>query len=85
MSTEALKASPFCEVVTASDTDDFPEFIAKKTPCRRIRATAAGNINVVFPDGRKCVYPVLAGESIDVQARRINSASTTATGFVVSY
>lgn len=82
---EQLKAAPFCEVVTASDISDFPEYTAKKCLSRRIRVSNVGNVALVFADGRTCVYPVLAGESIDVQCRRINNTSTTASGFVVSY
>lgn len=82
---EQLKAAPFAEVVTASDTVDFAEYTAKKTLSRRIRVNAAGNVVLVFGDGRTCVHPALAGEIIDVQCRRINNTSTTATGFVVYY
>lgn len=82
---EQLKSAPFAEVVTANDTTDFAEFTAKKTPSRRIRVNVAGNVNLVFPDGRTCVHPALAGEIIDVQCRRINNSSTTASGFVVYY
>lgn len=85
MNVENLRPAPFCEVVTASDTVNFAEYTRNKTPSRRIRVTSAGSVVLVFPDGRTCVHPALAGEYLDVAAVRINASSTTATGFVVYY
>jgi hypothetical protein len=67
--------------IVKSDTVNFTQ-----GPCRAIRIGGAGDVNVVFIDDTTCIFPAcLAGETIAVNAKRVNSASTTATLMVAMY
>lgn len=47
---------------------------------RAIRATGAGNITFVGPDGTDDVIAVAAGETVNVRAWKVKNTGTTATG-----
>ncbi len=61
-------------VVTTSDSADLA------SPCRAIRATAAGNIVLTTAAGNKVTCAFLAGETRAIRATRIWATNTTATG-----
>jgi len=64
-----------------ADTDLSAE---GRGPCRRIRATAAGNLVVKrASDNTNVTLPMLAGESMDIQATSLVAASSTVVGCVV--
>lgn len=73
-----------CQSVTPSDSADLAGGV-----CRAIYATAAGNINIVFADDDPStgaqVIAFNTGEVKAIQARRIYSTSTTATGIKALY
>jgi hypothetical protein len=78
---------PFSRAVayTASDTADIPSYMLELKPSQAVMATGGGNINCVFPNGLKAVLPIVAGVPVPAAVRRINSASTTATGLTLLY
>lgn len=61
-------------VVTASDSADLAN------PCRAIRVTNAGNVQITTAAGNKVVCAFLAGETRAIRATRIWSMNTTASG-----
>ncbi len=61
--------------ITPNDSTDL-EFGA----CRAIRVGGAGDVSIVDLTGTTVIIPsVLAGETLPVQATRINATGTTAT------
>jgi hypothetical protein len=67
--------------VTASDSADLGN-----GPCRAIYVTGGGNVNVNLVGGGTAVLTGLsAGQIVLVQAQRILSTSTTATGVFALY
>lgn len=69
------------EAVTASDSTDLPS-----GPCSAIYVTGAGNVNINLAAGGTAVLTGLAaGEIVRVNASRILSTSTTATGIFALY
>lgn len=64
-----------------ADTNLVAEGLA---PCRRIRATAAGNLVVKrASDDASIVLPFLAGETQEVSANALVAASSTVVGCTV--
>ncbi len=71
----------FAAAVVKHDTNDFPN-----GPCQALYVGGAGDIVVVFPDGRTCTFTaVAAGTLIPLTAKRVNSTGTTATNMVALY
>jgi hypothetical protein len=67
--------------VTPADGTDLPN-----GPCRGIYVTGAGNVNVNLAGGGTAVLTGLsAGQIVDINATRILSTSTTATGIYALY
>jgi hypothetical protein len=67
-----------------ADTDLCAALTAHKRPCIRIRVGGAGNLALVYADGTTDVITdLLAGETLEVSARRITDAGTTATKITV--
>ena len=66
--------------ITKSDTDDFAFLV------RGIYVGTTGNVVVVNPDDTTVTFTsVPAGAILPVQARRVNSTSTTASNMVGLY
>jgi hypothetical protein len=66
-----------CFAITKSDTVNFTNY------CRGIYVGGAGDVVVVTPAGNAITFVgVLAGSVLPVQAKRVNSTSTTATSMV---
>lgn len=67
--------------VTADDSNDLPN-----GPCKAIYVTASGNVAINLVGGGTAVLTSLsAGQIVLVQAQRIKSTSTTATGVYALY
>jgi len=67
--------------VTPADGTDLPGGI-----CKGLLATGAGNINVNLAGGGTAVLTGLsAGQALLIEATRVLSTSTTATGIVALY
>lgn len=66
-------------LVTPSDTANFTD------SSRAIRATGAGNIRVLTVLGQDVVCAFTAGETRNIQAWRIFSTNTTATGIEIMW
>ena len=67
--------------ITPNDGADLP-----LPGCRAIRAGGAGNVSIVDLTGTTTVFVgVLAGETLPVQAARVNVTGTTATSLVALY
>lgn len=67
--------------VTPSDSTDLPS-----GPCTAIAVTGAGNVNINLASGGTAVLTGLsAGQIVRVNASRILSTSTTATGIFALY
>lgn len=61
--------------ITPNDSTDLPLGV-----CRAIRCGGAGDLSIVDLTGTTAVIPsVLAGETLPVEATRINATGTTAT------
>jgi hypothetical protein len=73
----------------ASDTDLLGYALSNgntTTACaRRVRASVAGVIKVVHPNGVASTLTVAAGEVVDVLIRKILQSGTTATGIDVYF
>lgn len=72
-------ASSASQTITASDTVNFP-FVTRK-----IYVGGAGVVNVVYPSGLTQVFTCVAGGTLEVEAIRVNSTSTTATLMVAQF
>jgi len=69
------------EAVTASDSTNFTNGIS-----RGLYIGGAGNAAVVDADGTAVLFSgLLAGSILPVQAKRVNSTSTTATNIVALF
>ena len=66
-------------VITPADGADLP------IRTRAIRASGAGNINLIGADGVTCVCAFSAGETRPLRVTRVLSTSTTATGIEGMY
>lgn len=60
--------------ITPSDSTDLTAVT------REIYVGGAGNISVIWADGRETVEPVAAGERLPWRLRRVKATGTTATG-----
>ena len=80
MSTARIETAHRHAAVTASDTADI-SLIDGRT-CRALRIGGAGNVVVVDQGGTAVTYTCVAGEVLLIEARRVNSTNTTATGIV---
>lgn len=70
--------------ITKSDSVDFP-LVADRALCDAIYVGGAGVVVVVKQDGTTDSFTAVAGEILPVQAKRVNSGSTTATLMVALY
>lgn len=68
--------------ITKSDTDNFP---AVDGPCEAIHVGGAGVVVVVFENDSTASFTCVAGQVLEVRAKRVNSSSTTATLMVALY
>jgi hypothetical protein len=81
--TKQLETAAFHGAVTKSDSADIA-LINGRGP-RALRIGGAGDVAVVDQRGTVVVYTCVAGEVLEVKAKRVNSTSTDATGIVAWY
>ncbi len=90
---EGINPSRFYEVVTPSDSVNFtgPGLATSNGPsgdslCQAIYIGVGGNMVVIRDDDTAVTFTgVVAGTIVPVQAKRINSTSTTATNMVALF
>jgi hypothetical protein len=70
--------------ITKSDTVDFP-LVAQRTLCDAIWVGGAGIVVAIQEDGTAVNFTAVAGSIIPIAAKRVNSATTTATLLVALY
>lgn len=70
--------------ITKSDTVDFVN-PAGKSFCDAIYVGGAGIVVAIMPDGSAISFTCIAGQVLPVQAKRVNSTTTTATLMVALY
>lgn len=71
--------------ITKSDTVNFPNQGTSDNLTSAIYVGGAGIVQVVFQDGSTCDFTCVAGQILPVQAKRVNSAVTTATLMIALY
>ena len=75
-----------CFTVTPSDTVDLAPFSQNQALTGVIYVGGAGNLVVAFSDGTLVNFTAaVAGFTIPIAVRRVNSTSTTATAIVACY
>ncbi len=78
---EPTRPSGSFEAVTASNSTNFVKGV-----CRGIYVGTTGNVVVVAPDDTTATFiAVPAGAVLPVQAKRVNSTSTTASNMVALF
>lgn len=65
--------------IVPSDTVDFVKQGTSDNLCSAIYVGGAGVVAVVFQDGSVVNFTCIAGQRLDLKARRVNLANTTAT------
>jgi hypothetical protein len=65
-------------VVVPSDTANFPTNVGEGF-CDAIYAGGAGVVAAIMEDGGVRNFTVVAGETLPIKAKRVNSTNTTAT------
>lgn len=70
------------ETITKSDTVNFNK---DGSLCNAIYVGGAGDVVVVFQNDLTATFTAVAGEILPVGVKRVNSASTTATGLLALY
>ena len=53
--------------------------------CRAIMVATAGNLVVVRPDGTSVTVPFAAGQTLELQAKNLTAAGSTATNVLVMW
>lgn len=71
--------------ITPSDTVNFVNQGTSDLCCSSIYVGGAGVVQVVFQDGSVAAYTAVAGGTLDVKAKRVNSTGTTATLLLAQY
>lgn len=70
--------------ITKSNTANFAE-VDGRTCCDAIYVGVGGTVTVVFEDDSTCQYVGVAGGTLYVKAKRVNSTGTAATDMVAQY
>ena len=70
--------------ITKSDTVDFPN-LGGSILCDAIYVGGAGIVVAVAEDGSTAEFTAVAGEILPIAAKRVNSATTSATLMVALY
>lgn len=70
--------------ITKSDTVDFAR-VGTAVLCDAIYIGGAGVVVVVFEDDSTASFTCVAGQTLPVRAKRVNSTNTTATLMIALY
>jgi hypothetical protein len=71
--------------VVPSDSVNFVNQGTGRLTCDALYCGTAGNLVTVAEDGTVQTWAVVAGQTLKVQAKRVNSTSTTTTGIKALY
>jgi hypothetical protein len=76
----AIQEQPYnvSRLITKSDTVNFPTNVNNGI-CDAIYVGGAGIVVAVLPDDTTAAYTAVAGQTIPIRAKRVNSTTTTAT------